>query len=54
MKKFFNVFVVAVALVVIPSCSTSDSLDEVIEANELDVSAETDKQNMPIAEPGDD
>jgi len=53
MKKFFNVLALAaVALIVIPSCSTSDSLDEVIEASDLDVSATTgdaeDKNAIPF------
>ena len=55
MKKFFSILVVAaVTLVVIPSCSTSDSLDEVIEANELNVAAETDDQELPIAKSDND
>ena len=54
MKKFFSILVVAaVTLVVIPSCSTSDSLDEVI-ANELNVAAETDDQELPIAKSDND
>ena len=52
MRKFLSVFVLGVfALVVVPSCSTADSLDDVIQESDLDVSASTDDDEDTIASP---
>jgi len=53
MRKFFYVLVMGLlAVIVIPSCSTTDSLDEVIQVSDLDVSASTDDYESKVAKPG--
>lgn len=52
MRKFIYSLVLGlVTIMVIPACSTSDSLDEAIQESDLDVSATDDKESK-IAKPG--
>lgn len=53
MKKLFYVFALGlVTVMVIPSCSTSDGLDDVIMESDLDVAASTDDEEDKVAKPG--
>ena len=53
MRKFFYALVLGlVTVLVIPSCSTSDDLDEMIQESDLDVSASTDDGEDKVAKPG--
>ena len=53
MRKFFYVLVFGlVTVMVLPSCSTSDDLDEMIQQSDLDVSASTDDAESKVAKPG--
>lgn len=53
MRKFFYALVFGlVTVMVIPSCSTADDLDEMIQQSDLDVAAATDDYEIKIAKPG--
>lgn len=53
MRKFFYALVFGlVTVMVIPSCSTSDELSEMVQESDLDVSASTVDAEDKIAKPG--
>ena len=53
MRKLFYVFVLGVVTVmVVPSCSTSDSLDDVIDESNFDVASSTNDAESKVAKPG--
>ena len=54
MRKFLYTLILSIlALIVIPSCTNTDSLDEVIQKSELDISAASEdkekKSNKPVS-----
>ena len=52
MRKFLYTLILSMlALVVIPSCTNTDSLDEVVEESDLDISAGTKDGNSNVAKP---
>ncbi|MEO1256259.1 MAG: hypothetical protein AAFY41_15430 [Bacteroidota bacterium] len=52
MRKFFCALVLGLlAIVVFPSCSTADSLDDVIQESDLDITASTDDEEDKVAKP---
>jgi len=51
-KLFFSLILFSFALFAMPSCSPSDSLEDVIEESDLDVTTSTDDDEDKTAKPG--
>lgn len=54
MKKFMTLLVLALATaLIVPSCTSDETFEDVVESSELDESFTTDSQDRPEEKPGD-